>query len=97
MVHIVISMLTIPADAVKIIDVDDGVCSFSTDHIAVDRYSDVFVLLVNHKLSADDNIIQRFCDSGNVKIKKSNELYALADKCIICAGYEKRRPNRQVL
>ena len=26
---------------------------------------------------------------GNVKIKKSNEMYALADKCIICAGYEK--------
>lgn len=26
---------------------------------------------------------------GNVKIRKSNELYALADKCIICAGYEK--------
>lgn len=26
---------------------------------------------------------------GNVKIKKGNEMYALADKCIICAGYEK--------
>lgn len=26
---------------------------------------------------------------GNVKIRKANEMYALADKCIICAGYEK--------
>ena len=26
---------------------------------------------------------------GNVKIKKSNEMYALADKCIISPGYEK--------
>ena len=26
---------------------------------------------------------------GNVKIKKSDEMYALADKCIISAGYEK--------
>ena len=26
---------------------------------------------------------------GNVKIKKSNEMYALADKCVIGPGYEK--------
>ena len=26
---------------------------------------------------------------GNVKIKKSDEMYALADKCIISAGYDK--------
>lgn len=26
---------------------------------------------------------------GNVKIKKGKEMQALADKCIICAGYEK--------
>lgn len=26
---------------------------------------------------------------GNVKIRKSNEMYALADKCIICSDYEK--------
>ena len=26
---------------------------------------------------------------GNVKIKKSSEMYALADKCIISAGYDK--------
>ena len=26
---------------------------------------------------------------GNVKIKKSNELNALADKCVISPGYEK--------
>ncbi len=26
---------------------------------------------------------------GNVKIRKANEMYALADQCIICAGYEK--------
>ena len=26
---------------------------------------------------------------GNVKIKKSNEMYALADKCVISAGYDK--------
>lgn len=26
---------------------------------------------------------------GNVKIKKGNDMQALADKCIICAGYEK--------
>lgn len=57
-------------------------------------YENTYIVLKDETSLESDKLIWSGSDvdtiaEGNVKIKKSNELYALADKCIICAGYEK--------
>lgn len=57
-------------------------------------YENTYIVLKDDTSLEADKLVWSGSDNdtvaeGNVKIKKSNEMYALADKCIICAGYEK--------
>lgn len=57
-------------------------------------YENTYIVLEDKTSLASDSLIWSGSDKetvaeGNVKIKKSDEMYALADKCIISAGYDK--------
>lgn len=57
-------------------------------------YENTYIVLKDETSLEADHLIWLGSDNetiaeGNVKIKKSNELYALADKCIISSGYDK--------
>lgn len=57
-------------------------------------YENTYIVLKDETSLASDKLVWSGSDKdtiaeGNVKIKKSNEMYALADKCIISAGYDK--------
>lgn len=57
-------------------------------------YENTYIVLKDNTSLASDRLIWSGSDKetvaeGNVKIKKSDEMYALADKCIISAGYDK--------
>lgn len=57
-------------------------------------YENTYIVLEDETSLESNSLIWSGSDKetvaeGNVKIKKSNEMYALADKCIISAGYEK--------
>ena len=59
-------------------------------------YENTYIVLKDNTSLASDRLVWSGSDNdtiaeGNVKIKKSNEMYALADKCIIGAGYDKFR------
>lgn len=61
---------------------------------AITLYENTYIVLKDDTSLEADRLIWSGSDvdtiaEGNVKIKKGNEMYALADKCIICAGYEK--------
>ena len=60
----------------------------------VTLYENTYIVLKDETSLEADRLVWSGSDKdtiaeGNVKIKKSNEMYALADKCVICAGYEK--------
>lgn len=57
-------------------------------------YENTYIVLKDETSLESDRLIWSGSDNdtvaeGNVKIKKSNEMIALADKCIISPGYEK--------
>lgn len=57
-------------------------------------YENTYIVLEDKTSLASDRLIWSGSDKetiaeGNVKIKKSDEMYALADKCVISAGYDK--------
>ena len=57
-------------------------------------YENTYIVLKDETSLEADRLIWSGSDvdtiaEGNVKIRKSNDMYALADKCIICAGYDK--------
>lgn len=57
-------------------------------------YENTYIVLKDNTSLESDRLIWSGSDKdtiaeGNVKIKKNNEMYALADKCIINSGYEK--------
>lgn len=57
-------------------------------------YENTYIVLEDDTSLSSDSLIWSGSDKetvaeGNVKIKKSNEMYALADKCIIGVGYDK--------
>ena len=57
-------------------------------------YEHTYIVLKDETSLAADRLTWYGSDKdtvaeGNVKIKKGNEMYALADKCVISAGYEK--------
>ena len=57
-------------------------------------YENTYIVLKDNTSLESDRLIWSGSDKdtiaeGNVKIKKDNEMYALADKCIINSGYEK--------
>ena len=57
-------------------------------------YENTYIVLEDGTSLASDRLIWSGSDKetiaeGNVKIKKNNEMYALADKCIIGVNYEK--------
>ena len=58
------------------------------------KEENTYIVLEDNTSLSSDSLIWSGSDKetvaeGNVKIKKSNEMYALADKCIIGAGYDK--------
>ena len=60
----------------------------------VTLYENTYIVLKDETSLEADRLIWSGSDKdtiaeGNVKIKKSNEMNALADKCIISSGYEK--------
>lgn len=57
-------------------------------------YENTYIVLEDNTSLEADKLVWSGSDKdtvaeGNVKIKKSNEMYALADKCVISAGYDK--------
>ncbi len=57
-------------------------------------YENTYIVLQDDTSLEADRLVWSGSDvdtiaEGNVKIKKSNEMYALADKCIINSGYDK--------
>jgi LPS export ABC transporter protein LptC len=57
-------------------------------------YEHTYIVLKDNTSLESDRLIWSGSDKetvaeGNVKIKKSDEMYALADKCIISPGYDK--------
>lgn len=57
-------------------------------------YDNTYIVLKDDTSLAADKLTWSGSDKetiaeGNVKIKKSNEMYALADKCVIGVGYDK--------
>ena len=57
-------------------------------------YENTYIVLEDNTSLSSDRLTWSGSDKetiaeGNVKIKKSNEMYALADKCVISAGYDK--------
>jgi LPS export ABC transporter protein LptC len=57
-------------------------------------YENTYIVLEDKTSLASDRLTWSGSDKetiaeGNVKIKKSDEMYALADKCVISAGYDK--------
>lgn len=57
-------------------------------------YDNTYIVLKDNTSLAADKLTWSGSDKetiaeGNVKIKKSNEMYALADKCVIGVGYDK--------
>lgn len=57
-------------------------------------YENTYIVLEDETSLAADRLIWAGSDKdtvaeGNVKIKKGKEMYALADKCVIGAGYDK--------
>ena len=57
-------------------------------------YENTYIVLKDNTSLESDRLIWSGSDKetvaeGNVKIKKSDEMYALADKCIISPGYDK--------
>lgn len=57
-------------------------------------YDNTYIVLKDETSLKTDKLIWSGSDEdviaeGNVKIKKSNDMLAIADKCIISAGYEK--------
>ena len=57
-------------------------------------YENTYIVLEDNTSLEADKLVWSGSDKdtvaeGNVKIKKSNEMYALADKCVINAGYDK--------
>ena len=57
-------------------------------------YENTYIVLEDETSLEADSLIWSGSDKdtiaeGHVKIKKSNEMYALADKCIIGSGYNK--------
>ena len=57
-------------------------------------YKNTYIVLEDNTSLSSDRLTWSGSDKetiaeGNVKIKKSNEMYALADKCVISAGYDK--------
>ena len=60
----------------------------------VTLYENTYIVLKDETSLEADRLVWSGSDKdtiaeGNVKIKKSNEMNALADKCIISSGYEK--------
>lgn len=61
---------------------------------SITLYENTYIVLKDDTSLESDRLTWSGSDKdtvaeGNVKIKKSNELYALADKCVISPGYEK--------
>ena len=57
-------------------------------------YENTYIVLKDDTSLAADRLVWSGSDKdtvaeGHVKIKKSNEMYALADKCVISPGYDK--------
>ena len=68
--------------------------SYDEKNGTITLYENTYIVLKDETSLESDRLIWSGSDSdtvaeGNVKIKKSNEMNALADKCIISPGYEK--------
>ena len=68
--------------------------SYDEKNGTITLYENTYIVLKDETSLESDRLTWSGSDNdtvaeGNVKIKKSNEMYALADKCVICAGYDK--------
>ena len=68
--------------------------SYNEKTKTINLYEHTYIVLQDETSLEADSLVWSGSENdviaeGNVKIKKSNEMYALADKCVISSGYEK--------
>ena len=68
--------------------------SYDEKNGVITLYENTYIVLKDNTSLESDRLVWSGSDKetvaeGNVKIKKSDEMYALADKCIISPGYDK--------